>query len=235
LAEFLRAFAVIYRRVVTIEILGAHNMRPMPARSRSRRAISVVVAVAWLGFPAGLRAEVKEVAFEDLANRSELIVVARVSKVEDGPQSLKRMDESMPPLKVATAQVTATWKGAPVGEVRYVASRSWVCDTSHAEKGERVVLFLERRNDSDYWSITHVGRGRMPLREVGAKTFAALQREVILPKGTPTLSEKKTLQVTLPPTEPGKQYPGTFTLPYTATSIELGVLRGLVRSSGRRN
>ena len=79
-------------------------------------------------------------------------------------------------------------------------------------------------------SIAHAGRGRMPLREVKAKLYAALPHEVILTKGTPTTSEEKTSQFYLPATEPGK--PATaLTFTYSVTSIELGVLRGLVRPS----
>jgi hypothetical protein len=193
----------------------------------------VIATVAAISVPSVMRAKVREVEFKDLAARSDLIVVATVSKVEDCPANLERVDPGMPALKVATARVIETWKGAPVREVRYVASPSWVCDTSDAKKGERVVLFLARRKDSRFLSITHAGRGRMPLREVGAKTYAALHDEVILPKGTPTISEKKTARWSIPSTEPEKPAPEPITFTYVATSIELRVLQGLVKSSGR--
>jgi hypothetical protein len=194
----------------------------------TRLAFTVIVAFVLMSFPAMVWAKVGEMTLKELVAASDLIVVAKVSNDEQGPAHLNRLDEAMPPLKVATAQVIETWKGSPVREVRYVASPSWACDTSGAEKGERVVLFLIRRKDSVFMSIVHAGRGRMPLREVKAKLYAALRDEVILEKGTPTISEEKTSQFYLPATEPGK--PATaVTFTYSVTSIELGVLRGLVR------
>jgi len=195
------------------------------------KAASLVALAVGIGFPVVSRAEVKPVVLEDLAARSHLIVIAKVSTVEDAPANLGRDDPGMPPLKVATAQVIETWKGTPVREVRYVASPDSMCDTSHAVKGERVVLFLTHsrwRKDSAFLSITHAGHGRMPIREVEAKMYAAVSDEVILPQGTPTISEQKTVQIPVPATESGK--PATaITHTYSVTSIELSVLRGLVR------
>jgi hypothetical protein len=195
----------------------------------SPRPFWLVALVAWLCFPVGSRAEVKKGKVEDLAANSELIVIAKVSKIEDAPASLERDDPSMPPLKVATAQVLETWKGEPVREVRYLASPDWMCDTSHAEKGERVVLFLTHthwRKDRSFLSISHSGRGRMPVRKVEGKWYAAVQDEVILPAGTPTISEQKTTRVTLPGSEQNRP---AIVVPYQALSIEVGRLRGLVK------
>jgi hypothetical protein len=185
--------------------------------------------VAWLCFPVASRAEVREVEVKDLTARSELIVIANVSKIENAPASLERDDASMPPLKVATAQVLETWKGKPIPEVRYIASPDWMCDTSHEEKGERVLLFLKYahwRKDRSFLSISHAGRGRMPVREVQGKWYAALQDEVILPQGTPTVSERKRVRVTLPASE---QNQPAIVVSYPATSIEVGRLRELVK------
>ncbi len=168
------------------------------------KAVTFFVVAFAIGFPVGSRAEVRKVYVEDLAADSELIVIAKVSKIEDAPASLERDDAGMPPLKVATAQVLETWKGKSVPEVRYIASPDWMCDTSHAEKGERCLLFLEYahwRKDRSFLSISHAGRGRMPLREVKGKWYAALQDEVILPQGTPTISEQKTVRINLPGSE----------------------------------
>ncbi len=145
-------------------------------------------------------AEVKQVEVEDLAERSELIVIAKVSKIEDAPAQFERDDAGMPQLKVATAQVLETWKGKPVPEVRYIASPDWMCDTSHAEEGERVLRFLTYahwRKDRSFLSISHAGRGRMPLSEAKGKWYAAIQDEVILPQGTPTVSEQKIVHITI--------------------------------------
>ena len=206
-------------------------MRLPVARPCPRKALTatVLVAIAGMCLSALVRAGVKDVAFNDFAMRSDLIVFARVTKVEVGPAHLERFDRAMPALRVATAQVIETWKGTPASELRFVASPSWVCDTSCAEKGERVVLFLERRKDSAIMSIAHAGRGRMPLREVGARLYAVLQHEIILPKGTVTISETKTVRWSLPATRPGKPAP-ELTFTYSEASIELGVLRRLVSS-----
>jgi hypothetical protein len=72
--------------------------------------------------------------------------------------------------------------------VRYVASPTRYCDIASAKAGERVVLFLEKRKDSAIMMIAHVGRGRMPLREVESKTYATLwSQDVLLPAGTATI------------------------------------------------
>jgi hypothetical protein len=194
-------------------------------------AVTAVVAMAGTCFTAEANGKVSMVEFKDLAARSDLIVIATVSKVEDGPASLKGIDTGMPALKVATAQVVETWKGEPVREIRYVASPSWVCDTSFAKKGERVVLFLEKVKDSPFLTITHAGRGRMPHHDVKGRTYATLQDEVVLPEGTPTISEEKTAQLPLPSTEPGKPASPPLTFTYSVASIELGVLRDMVRAS----
>src|SRR5436305_14997580 len=124
--------------------IEVHDLRPAVARPCPRKALTVLVLAALPGmcFPPVVRAEVKDVAFKDFAVNSDLIVVAKVTKVEAGPTQLERFDRAMPALRVATAQVIETWKGTPARELRFVASPCWVCDTSSAEKGERVVLFL---------------------------------------------------------------------------------------------
>ncbi|QEH35555.1 hypothetical protein OJF2_41080 [Aquisphaera giovannonii] len=201
------------------------------SRPGGSRPFCLVTLVAWLCFPVGSRAEVKETNIESLATNSELIVVAKVTKIEDAPASLERDDPSMPPLKVATARVLETWKGGPVREVRYIASPDWTCDTSHADEGERVVLFLSYehwRKDRTFFSITHAGRGRMPIREVEGKRYAAVQDDVILPAGTPTISEQKTTRITLPASEQDRP---SIVVTHPVRSIEVGRLRGLTKQT----
>ncbi len=144
-----------------------------------------------------------------------MIVLAKVLKLEDGPPDIKAESDRFPPVKVATAQVIETWKGPPRREVRYVASPLWTCDTSHGEKGERVVLFLEGRQNSPIMMITQSGRGRMPLREVKGESYATIRsNDVQLPKGT----------VTIPGPEPRYSF---------YRSVELSKLKELVRESSR--
>jgi hypothetical protein len=196
------------------------------------RALTSIAAVAGVLFPFGVKAAVREVALTDLAKRSELIVVARVVKVENGLAQLESSDPSMPALKVAIAQVIENWKGKSIREVRYIASPTHYYDIATAEVGEQVVLFLEKGADSGIRNISHVGRGRMQLRVVGTKMDAVLAQEIILPNGTPTLTETKKSQITLPPSEPGKPAL-SIAFTYTVESIELDVLRRLVKSAGR--
>jgi hypothetical protein len=189
----------------------------------------LVALVAVLGVPVTARAEVRTVAIEDLAARSELIVIAKVTKIEDAPAEFERDDAGMPPLKVATAHVLEIWKGKPVREVRYIASPDWMCDTSHAEKGERVLLFLDYahwRKDRSFLSISHAGRGRLPIREVQGKWYAALQDEVVLPPGTPTIPDRMTLRGS-------EQNQPTTVVTYSVTTIEVLRLRGLVKHTTR--
>lgn len=198
---------------------------------------AVVVVIAGACFTAAAKAEVRDIAFTELAMESDLIVVAKVSKVEDAPTDLKAAaeDEGVATLKVATAEVIETWKGEPVREVRYFASSTWMCDLTGAEKGERVVLFLEkrnfmRRNEPRLMSIAHAGRGRWTLRDVGGKACASISPEVILPEGTSTISDKTTARLVTRGSDPDKDAkPLEFTC--TGKYIELATLRELVRAS----
>src|SRR5262249_39505911 len=155
-------------------------------------------------------------ALKDLVDRSDRIVLAKVSAIEDGPADIRtENDRFFPRVKVAKAQVIETWKGTPFREIRYVASPLWTCDIADAESGERVVLFLKSRKGSPIMMIAHLGRGRMPLREVEGKSYATIWSEdVRLPRGT----------VTIPGPEP--RYP-------FIRSIELSKLKELARESSR--
>jgi hypothetical protein len=195
-----------------------------------RRATGVLVPLVLVLMLEDARASVIPVDLKDLIARSDLIVVATVTKVEDGPADMKPPKDWLPPVEVATARVVETWKGPAVREIRYVASPTWTCDTASAEEGERVVLFLKKREGSTFLAVLHSGRGRMPLRHVGKEPYVTLPDDVILPEGTPTISEKKTARVSLPSSKPGQPAPAPFTFTYSVTSIEIGTLRELVRS-----
>jgi hypothetical protein len=185
-----------------------------------------------VSFPVLVRADVADVTLKHLAARSDLIVVARVTKVEDGPAHLQPAGNEFPAVKVATAQVIETWKGDKVGEIRFVASPTRYCDTASAKEGERLVLFLEGSKESPYL-ITHVGRGRMPMQDADDKSYATLEDEkVLLPKGTQTVPRTKTARVALPSSEPGKPKRAS-TFKYTVRAIELGTLRKVVKEVSR--
>ena len=124
-----------------------------------------------------LFAKVAATPLDDLATRSELIVIAKVESIEKARGSKQ----------YAKARVTEIWKGAQTESVEFLASPTWTCDISEAHKGETVVLFLTKTGKSRSYQIAHSGRGRMPLRAVGDKSYATFWNDVILPKDTPTI------------------------------------------------
>jgi len=115
-----------------------------------------------MSFSAVVLAKVGKMALEELVADSKVIVVATVSKVEDSPANTKSRDKRLSAVRVATAEVIETWKGAPAREVSFRASPTWTCDVADAETGEQVVLFLTRREGAPSLTIGHSGRGRMP-------------------------------------------------------------------------
>jgi hypothetical protein len=200
-----------------------------------RRANRALVALVLVLAPVAARAEVTKIALKDLVARSELIVVATVTKVEAGPDNIKTAGDEFPPVKVATARVVESWKGAAVREVRFVASPTRYCDIADAKQGEKLVLFLEKRGETPIRMIAHVGRGGMLLHDVEGKPYATLTDQVILPEGTRTISESRTGTIDLPlsPADGDKKKPTTKTYAYSVRSIEFGTLRDLVRRSQR--
>jgi len=185
-------------------------------------AVSLCVSVpAW--------AEVADVVLKDLIAQSDVIVVATVTKIEPAPDHIRAVEERYPPVKAATARVVETWKGPAVKDVRFVAAPTQYCDTAHATKGEKLVLFLERHGDGPMM-IAHVGRGGMSIHDVKGKPYVTVSDQVILPRGTRTISETKKDSVTLPARlrEPGKKGTVTVDFTYELRSIELGTLRSVV-------
>ena len=123
-------------------------------------------------------ANVAAISFDELVQRSDLIVVAKVESIS-------------PPLidkRYAKAKVMEVWKGAQTERVEFLASPTWACDISEAKQGETVLLFLTKGNKSRSYAIAHSGRGRMPLRTVGGKSYATCWPDVRFPKDTPTIA-----------------------------------------------
>jgi hypothetical protein len=197
----------------------------------SLRNLLATVIVAMFSSPA--MASVESISLEKLVKDSDLIVIASVTKVEDAPIGLE-YGPDREPSKVATARILEVWKGKPAPEVRYMASRSWVCDTAEAKVGERVVLFLSRSKSKDlpFMIIEHSGRGRMPLRDVGAVEYAELPDDVGFPKGTPVISELKPFATPNLLNEPKNPAPSPLSH-YRQFSVKLIVLKKLVGASAR--
>ena len=141
---------------------------------------------------------VMEMPYELLVAESDLIVLGKVKSIE----------QSVAGECHARAKVLEVWKGNPTDEVVFLASPTWTCDISEAEPGETSALFLKHRRSGPP-EITHAGRGRMPLRMVGKKSYATLWSEVVLPPTTPLIPG------------PSPEYP-------FIRSVELDVLKNLI-------
>jgi hypothetical protein len=139
-------------------------------------------------FPAPARASVASITLKELVGRSDLIVVARETKVEDGPADLNLGEDVKSPIKVATARIVEVWKGKAGPDVRYIASPTWTCDISEAKVGESVVLFLSKSKSVPFMFIEHSGRGRMPIRDVNGRRHATIWViDIELPRGVKTI------------------------------------------------
>lgn len=93
--------------------------------------------------------------------QADAIVLGEVISVEtvDGGQ------------RVAAARVIKSYKGVVGDRVRFYASPEWSCDSSWAEAGEQVLLFLHRTKSSELFALAEDGRGRMVVRNVGGVKF----------------------------------------------------------------
>jgi hypothetical protein len=141
------------------------------------RAFSLLLLFAFLGnFSA--QGKVAGMSLADLANKSDVIVVARVDRVS----------KPLIGKKWAVATVTEVWKGNPDSKITFLASPTWTCDILEAVKGETVVLFLTKDKKPQSYVLGLSGRGRMPVRDVDGKRYATFWSEVYLPKGTPTIA-----------------------------------------------
>jgi hypothetical protein len=141
--------------------------------------VSLSIALLTLLTASPLKAKVASIEFSNLVATSDLIVVAKVESVS-APLILGK--------KYAKAKVTEVWKGLPVEQVKFLVSPTWTCDVSEAFKGETVLLFLNKRDQSQAYSIAHSGRGRWPLRIVGGNEYATFWPDVILPKDVATIA-----------------------------------------------
>ena len=130
-------------------------------------------------FGAPASAKVAAVPLEELVTGSDEIVVATVTEVSS--------ESTSGPRTYASAVVARTIKGSLQGSFNFLASPTWTCDISDAVKGETVLLFLKQQSDHSF-IIQHSGRGRMPLRVVGGRTYVTLWNDVRLPGDAPTVA-----------------------------------------------
>jgi hypothetical protein len=118
-------------------------------------------------------AEVAAIPISQLAQDSDVIVVARVTSVSSGLFTDR----------VARAVPLQKWKGHPEKEIEFLASPTWSCDITTAIPGETALLFL-KVGESGQLTINHSGRGRMPVRRVGTQELATLFGDIRFPEGT---------------------------------------------------
>jgi hypothetical protein len=162
---------------------------------------SIILGLLGLLLLSSASARISSLPIEELIASSDEIVIAKV--VELLPTSSAKGD-----LVYASASVEKTLKGKLSGSFMFVASAGWVCDTSGAIKDETALFFLGHADNGMYY-IQMAGRGRMPFREVGGKTYVTLWDEVILPGDAPLI--------------PGPDARYSF-----IRSVELGYIEGLI-------
>jgi hypothetical protein len=148
----------------------------MTTRWMKGAALAWVLAVAAVG-PAVAKAA--PATLGQLVAWSQLILVGHVSQVSS--------DQANP---VALVVVEDIWYGTAPGTLQVSLRRTWPCDISRAELGERAVLFLER-DEAGTWRISHSGHGLMPV--VGEQ--ASVSPLVMMPAETRFRTESRAVPV----------------------------------------
>lgn len=136
------------------------------------RTIFAVLGLSCLSI--NLQAKVATLSLDELARKSDLILIAEVERVE------VKAD-----VKIGRVRVIRFIKGATKSPIAFVAQRTWTCDMSEAVSGERVLLFLTsassqkgktmfgqnlnavqascKREGAQLYVLSHSGRGRIRL------------------------------------------------------------------------
>lgn len=131
-----------------------------------------VVGLLWLAM--SVQAKVGTISIGELAQGSDLILVAEVQRVEVKAG-----------VKIARVRVIRFVKGKAECPIAFVAEPTWACDTSAALPGKRVLLYLTaavdpqeqtlngknvravqascKREGTQLYVLSHSGRGRIPL------------------------------------------------------------------------
>jgi hypothetical protein len=157
------------------------------------RLVAAIGAVTVLGGASSvLTPSVKPKPLIEVVRESDLIVVAKVDviKPEDPPRKDWKDGNSddvkwiVAHGRRAHAKVIEKWKGDDAKECEFLADKTWTCDSSSAEIGETVVLFLTKAQDKLPRQIAFDGYGRMPIRNVDRTDYATIEKHVILPKET---------------------------------------------------
>lgn len=195
------------------------------------QCVASLLTLALASFSAFItaRGEVADIDLSRLVSASDRIVLAVVTKVEPGSKGIKSTSS---PVKIATARVVETWKGSQVPEIRFVATPTEYCDISGAEKGEKLLVFLEPSVHT-VMKVAHLGRGQMTIQDIEHEPYAMIAKEVKLPAGTRivTKSEKRVLKIPrdFPSAKPSDAPPISVTICIDRRFVKLATLRDLIR------
>ena len=143
--------------------------------------VVVLCCVSLLATPIS-QSKISVVDVDELIRSTDQIVIATVTQVVDSKVGSF-------PVKYATATVHKTLKGRSLPNIRFIVvpgNDHFMDSADEAIMGEFVLLFLYKQGDDDF-GIKLAGRGRMPLRKVGATTYATLWNDVVLPANAPVI------------------------------------------------
>ena len=131
-----------------------------------------VFLIAMLGFSATASARKGSANLDMLIAGSSVVVVGTVDSVTDHYG-----------LRIADVVVDTWLKGAPAPRVRVDVAESWICDTSTAVVGERVLLFLTPAGafNGPYFRIVGDGTGRLPFEQHDGLLRARIEGSSFMP------------------------------------------------------
>ena len=193
-----------------------------------------MLLINYLGVLPGLIvsfASVLPITIQELVAQSDLIAVVTVTETKTSANDGGQVAVApFPPLKIATARVIETWKGPKTRFIRFIASPNEHCDTSRAEKGDNLVLFLEQRGNSPILRIAHLGRGKMVIEVHNGVRFATLAQEIRLPEHVTHVEriEYVSFNFRVAGAKKGEIRTVSITDPVIVRSMELKALRKLV-------
>ena len=125
-----------------------------------------VVALSWLAI--SVHAKVGTISIGELAQGSDLILVAEVQRVEVKAG-----------VRIARVRVIRFIKGEAECPIAFVAEPTWTCDTSAAVPGERVLLYLTAAVDPQERTLNgkNVGAVQAWCKREGTQLYHFSQRK----------------------------------------------------------
>ncbi len=140
---------------------------------RSEMFRTVAVAAIALALADSAQTKVGPMSLDEMIDASVFVGVVEVREVSRSFPLVWR--------QAAEANVLDEWVGSDEKVVKYLASPTWMCDTSSATVGERVLLFLVVADTIfDSQQIAHSGRGRLNIVQRGGLDFVRVS-DVALP------------------------------------------------------